>query len=105
MGPPIGRQVQDLDGLVLDYFLGTAWHSAGSGTLDAVQALIEQGNVDPVAIRDLDWRLWELTPFYCPDCGLNYCGSDWETYVLFDEGFYDCTNGRCPEGHEHMLDD
>jgi hypothetical protein len=48
---------------------------------------------------------WELTPFYCPDCGLNYCHRDWDTYVLFDEGFYDCTKGRCPEGHEHMLDD
>jgi hypothetical protein len=46
-----------------------------------------------------------LTPFYCPDCGLNYCGNDWDTYVLVDDGFYDCTKGRCLNGHEHTLDD
>jgi hypothetical protein len=44
-------------------------------------------------------------PFYCPDCELNYCSKDWDTYVLFDEGFYDCTMGTCPNGHQHTLDD
>jgi hypothetical protein len=77
MGPRLGPQAHERDGLVLDYFLGflgflgTAWLSAGSGMLDTVQALIEQGDVDPEAIRQLDWGLWELTPFYCPDCQLN----------------------------------
>jgi hypothetical protein len=37
--------------------------------------------------------------------GLNYCGADWWTYVLVDEGFYDCTMGICPQGHRHMVDD
>ena len=105
MGPPLGKQVQERDGLVLDYFLGTAWHSATTDKLDAVQALIERGKIDPAALREIDWTFWELTPFYCPDCGLNYCSRDWNTYVLIDEGFYDCIKGRCPEGHEHMLDD
>lgn len=73
MGPPLGRQVEERDGLVLDFFLGTAWHSVTSDKLDAVQSLIEEGKVDPAAIRELDWTLLELTPFYCPDCGLNYC--------------------------------
>ena len=41
---------------------------------------------DPAALRRIDW-------------------ADWRTYVLFDEGFYDCTMGRCPRGHEHMIDD
>ena len=59
-----------------------------------MQSLIEEGKGDPAAIRELDWTFWELTPFYRPDCGLNYCPRDWETYVLFDEGFYDCTKGR-----------
>jgi len=36
---------------------------------------------------------------------LNYCRADWRTYVLFDEGRYDSTLGRCPRGHEHMIDD
>jgi predicted RNA-binding Zn-ribbon protein involved in translation (DUF1610 family) len=86
MGSPLGKQVQERDGLVLDYFLGTAWHAAAGDKLDAVQALIERGKVDPLAIRELDSTFWELTPFYCPDCGLNYCSRDWDTYVLIDEG-------------------
>jgi hypothetical protein len=61
------------DGLVLDCFLGTSWHAEGTATLDAVQELIEQGNVDPVAIRAISWPLWGITPFYCPECRLNYC--------------------------------
>ena len=27
------------------------------------------------------------------------------TYVLDDEGFYDCTMGICPGGHKYMVDD
>jgi hypothetical protein len=59
---PLGQQIQERDGLVLDDFLGTAWHSALSGMLDAMQALMQEGNMDPLAIRELDWALWELTP-------------------------------------------
>jgi hypothetical protein len=61
--------------------------------------------------RHAVWRLtlrridWELAPFYCPECELNYCGADWETFPVFDEGFYDCTMGICPSGHRHTVDD
>lgn len=102
MGPPLGREVQSRDGLVVDYFLGTAWLNASTTELDTVQALISEEPIDPLALRQVKW---ELTPFYCPDCKLNYCTKDWHTWVLFDEGFYDCTMGRCPNGHEHMIDD
>ena len=40
-----------------------------------------------------------------PECGLNYCRTDWETFPVFDEGFYDCTIGICPSGHRHTVDD
>ena len=105
MGPPLGTETPDRDGLVLDYFLGTAWHAVATDIVDAVQALFDEGNVDPVAIRQVNWALWEVTPFYCPDCQLNYCSTDWDTSVLFDEEFYDCTIGICPNGHRHTLDD
>lgn len=105
MGPPLGSEAYAQNGLVLDFFLGTAWQAETGEILDSVQALIDQGNVDPLAIREISWRLWEITPFYCPDCGLNYCSKDWDTFVLLDEGFYDCTIGTCPKGHRHMLDD
>jgi hypothetical protein len=102
MGPPLGLEIQDRDGVVVDYFLGTAWHAIGGGTLDAVQAAIDQGDLDPVALRGIDP---ELAPFYCPDCELNYCADDWAREVVFDEGFYDCTRGTCPHGHVHTIDD
>jgi hypothetical protein len=105
MGPPLGNETPAQDGLVLDYFLGTAWHAETAEILDAVQALIDQGHVDPLAIRDISRTFWEITPFYCPDCGLNYCSKGWDTYVVLDEGFYDCTKGICPNGHRHTLDD
>jgi len=38
----------------------------------------------------------ELAPFYCPDCGLNYCRADWDTFPIFDHSFYDCTIGISP---------
>jgi hypothetical protein len=34
---------------------------------------------------------WELAPFSCPYCDLNYCRAGWHTYILVDEGFYDCS--------------
>ena len=105
MGPPSGNKTTDRDGLVLDYFLGTAWHAGSAEVVGAVQALIGQGHAGPAAIRDISGTLWEVTPFYCPGCGLNYCSSDWDTCVLFDEGFYDYTKGSCPKGHQYMLDD
>jgi predicted RNA-binding Zn-ribbon protein involved in translation (DUF1610 family) len=103
LGPPLGRQVDERDGLVVDYFLGTTWQAAGAQAADAVQAIIDdKGTVDPLALRDVGR---DLVPFYCPDCQLNYCARDWSTYVLLDEGFYDCTMGTCPAGHRHMVDD
>jgi hypothetical protein len=101
MGPPLGVETADRDGLVVGYFLGTAWLAAQPGALEALQALIDQGDTDPVALRRLERA---LAPFYCPDCQLNYCARDWATSVLFHEGFYDCTTGTCPRGHWHLVD-
>jgi hypothetical protein len=61
---------------------------ADAATLDAVQELVSSDAPDPVAL----WRIdWELAPSYCPECELNYCRADWQTFPIFDEGFYDCT--------------
>jgi len=67
-----------------------------------VQALIEQGNVDPVAIRGISWPLCYVTPICCPQCGLNYCSGDWDTCVDFSVGLYDWIMGACPAGHRHI---
>jgi hypothetical protein len=90
-------------GLVLDCFLGSSWHAQEAGILDGVQALIERGNVDAAAIRKVSWTLWDVTPFFCPECELNSCSTDWDTYVDFNVGFWDCHLGICPNGHRHLV--
>ena len=87
---------------MVDYFGGTAWKPPRPLAYQAVREILSGEAPDPAALRRIDW---ELAPFYCPDCAQNYCRADWRTYVLLDEGFYDCTMGRCPRGHEHMIDD
>jgi hypothetical protein len=100
VGPPLGCETYDRDGIVVDYFLGTTWKSAGAATLDAVQEIVSSQAPDPVTLRRIGW---ELASFYCIDCGLNYCRADWDAYVLVDDDFYDCTMGICPGGHRHMI--
>jgi len=102
MGPPLGSQSHRRDGMVVDYFGGTMWKAAGPGTYAAVRTILDGEEPDPAELRRIDW---ELAAFYCPECARNYCHSDWSTYVLFDEGFYDCTMGTCPAGHRHVIDD
>lgn len=102
MGPPIGITASDHDGVIIDHFIGTAWVATSRAALEAVQSLIDDGSVDPRALRDINW---ELAPFYRPDCQLNYCRNDWDTNVVLDESFYDYTMGTCPQGHQYMVDD
>ena len=47
----------------------------------------------------------ELVPSWCPTCAASYCGRRWETWDVFDEGFFDEKRGRCPKCHERMLGD
>ena len=102
MGPPLGVQSEKRDGIVVDYFGGTAWKAAQAPAYQAVCDILGSPAPDPAALRQIDW---ELAPFYCPDCAQNYCRADWHPNVLFDDGFYDCTMGQCPSGHEHIIDD
>jgi hypothetical protein len=76
--------------VVVDYFGGTAWRRAEAAAYQAVLEILTGERPDPAALRRIDW---ELAPFYCTDCAQNYCRAEWRTYVLFDEGFYDCTMG------------
>lgn len=42
---------------------------------------------------------------YCPKCDKIYCWEHYNAEEVFDDGFYDCTYGTCPEGHKRMIDD
>jgi hypothetical protein len=60
---------------------------------------------DAAAVHALDP---ELAPWWCPVCGTSYCGDHWAHWDVFDEDdptWHDSIRGRCPEGHERMLED
>lgn len=42
---------------------------------------------------------------YCPECDKIYCREHYNARVEWDDGFYDCTMGTCPRGHERLIDD
>ncbi|MFX1418132.1 MAG: hypothetical protein ACFE9N_04335 [Promethearchaeota archaeon] len=42
---------------------------------------------------------------YCPECNKIYCWEHYDAREEYDDGFYDCTYGICPNGHKRMIDD
>ena len=42
---------------------------------------------------------------YCPQCDSIYCWEHYKAREEYDDGFYDCTYGECPNGHRRMIDD
>ena len=50
----------------------------------------------------------EYAPFFCPRCNAVYCGAHWVKWDVFDDDnprYHDSVRGRCPSGHERMLED
>ena len=51
----------------------------------------------------------ELLPAYCPECDRVYCQAHWSVWQVRDEDvdyfWLVSFRGRCPEGHERMLED
>ena len=49
---------------------------------------------------------FEFAPFFCPRCKACYCGDHWMRWDVLDEdGWHDSIRGRCPAGHERLLED
>jgi hypothetical protein len=42
---------------------------------------------------------------WCPQCRLIYCRAHYSVREEWDEGFYDCSRGTCPQGHTRIVDD
>ena len=51
------------------------------------------------------YHSYEGLDVYCPECDKVYCWNHYKIEEEWDEGFYDCTYGECPEGHKRMIDD
>ncbi len=63
-------------------------------------ALLENGKVADIHsyVIDLDFMEDGLDA-YCPSCDAIYCQNHYITKEYWDQGFYDYTEGTCPEGH------
>jgi len=66
--------------------------------LDAALVAITAGDAKALYAIDV-----EFVPFWCPRCAGSYCARHWETWDLFDDGFFDENWGQCPKGHERRL--
>lgn len=72
---------------------------------ERIRGAIEAGDVRAI----YDFNL-EIASFFCPVCDACYCGEHWVHWDVFDDnedGFFwhDSIRGRCPRGHERMLED
>lgn len=71
--------------------------------LAPLRVALESADVRQVFAFDL-----ELAPFYCPACDAVYCSDHWDWWDVWDDelsGWRDSVRGRCPQGHERMLED
>lgn len=105
-GGDAGKVVLDASGKLSISGIGSNTSTTVVGEMfKAIRQALTNGRV-----RDLFEMDRFLVPFYCPKCDCSYCGDHWHTRMVFDDepgwgGWYDCTMGTCPEGHERMVED
>lgn len=84
-----------------DTFTGRLERRAARAEIEPLSEALVAG--DSAAVHALDR---ELAPWWCPECAAVYCADEWQRWDTFDdEGFHEDIRGRCPEGHERMLED
>jgi hypothetical protein len=76
--------------------------------VDAAQFELIRGAIATLDARALHAIDLEYTPFFCPQCNASYCRAHWVKWDVFDDddpSHHDSIRGRCPKGHERMLED
>lgn len=90
--------------VVRESFTSKLTSRVSSSALTKVNSAIERE-----CARDIFLCDFEYAPFYCPKCDASYCGDHWVRHDVFDDGggfvWHDSIRGRCPKGHERMLED
>ena len=66
---------------------------------------LEQENLSQVHAFMRKHHKREGLDAYCPTCGKIYCARHYQTREEYDEGYYDCTYGTCPQGHKRIIHD
>ena len=71
------------------------------GEFDRLRAIVQSGDAAALHAHD-----FEYASFYCPECKACYCQGHWYRWDVYDDdGWHDSIRGRCPKGHERMLED
>ena len=102
---PILKSIVDRsesDWLVISGFPGTQGHALDSRAA-YVRSALQHSSAKQLYDIHFPWAA-----FYCSECNESYCWNCWQSRVVMDEedpGWYDCTHGTCPKGHEKMIDD
>ena len=78
-------------------FIGVVSEVVAESAVDSFRRYLRRGDAALLPER--------FAPFYCRQCGKCYCIDHWLCEVRYDDDFYDCTYGTCPEGHRKMIDD
>ena len=90
--------------IIRDSFTSPLSLGVGAEDFERICNIILAGDIR--ALHELNL---EVASFYCPDCDACYCGDHWAIWNVFDdeEGFtwHDSIRGRCPLGHQRMLED
>jgi hypothetical protein len=74
--------------------------SVPSNQVDHVKAALLARNAAELNAMDRDFA-----PFWCPVCTKSYCKEHYASFPLFDDGYYDCTETICPQGHKRRVAD
>jgi len=98
-GHPDGLS-RDTGTIFLKYFIGTEKAVVSAEGSRAVEAALTKA--DAAALFQVE-RLW--APFYCPTCARVYCRKQWVVVPEYDEGYFDCSHGICPQGHQRLTED
>ena len=89
------------NGLRRKGFIGEVTRFGAEEELRRIFEMIRAGDFAAARGADADF-----VAFHCRQCSRSYCERCWRIGPMqFDEGFYDCTSGTCPEGHEQTVDD
>jgi hypothetical protein len=86
--------------IFLKDFIGTEKVALSPEQSQAIHAALTYR--DAAALYKID----ELfAPFYCATCACVYCRKHWVVVPEFEDGFFDCAHGWCPEGHKRLIED
>ena len=91
--------------VVRESFTSRSTYRVSPENFERLRTIIVTGDAQALYEFDL-----EIASFYCPGCRACYCGDHWVRWNVFDddeEGFtwHDSIRGRCPSGHQRMLED